>query len=136
MMRQRRTFAGLAAAVVTLPIAAQSPAPVTMRSGNYVIQARDTAKAKEIAIVGWPFVLKGNGAFTLTTPDSLTFTGRLLQKDGMAAYTDQSCDQPGVYYVRQERGGYAFDLKSAGCVGTDSGWVKLLFVPEKPRKSP
>jgi hypothetical protein len=129
-------FASLAAAVLAMSITVQSPAQVTMPSGNYVIQARDSNKSNEVAIVGWPFVLKGNGAFTLTNPDSLTFTGRIFQKDGMATYTDQSCDQPGLYFVRQERGGYTFDLKSPGCVGTDSSWVKLLFVPEKPRKSP
>jgi hypothetical protein len=41
-----------------------------------------------------------------------------------------------VYYVRKERGGYAFDVKSEACPGRDSGWVKLLFVPGRPKKTP
>jgi len=135
-MRRSRIFAFLAFLIAALPLAAQTPAPVVMPAGRYVIQARDSTKAKEVAIAGWPFLLKGNGGFTLTTPDSLVFAGKLLQKDGLATYTDQECSDPGVYYVRKELGGYAFDVKSEACAGRDSGWVKLLFVPGKPRKSP
>ena len=123
--------------VAVIPMAAQTPAPVTMPAGPYLVQARDSlAKVGDIGIVGWPFVLRSNGTFTLTSPDSLTFAGKLSQKDGVATYTDQNCADPGVYYVRQERGGYAFDLKSEACPGRDSSWVKLLFVPGKPGKSP
>jgi hypothetical protein len=102
-----------------------------MPAGSYVIQARDSSKADGVAMKGWPFVLKSNGTFTITTPDSLTFTGKLLQKDGVATYTDQSCSEPGLYAVRQERGGYAFDAKAETC---SAGWTKLLFVPAKPRR--
>ena len=127
----------LGAAIAAAPLAAQAPAPVTMPAGAYVIQPRDsTAKPDDVGIAGWPFVLKSNGAFTLTSPDSLTFTGKLEQKDGLATYTDQNCGDPGVYYVRKVRGGYAFDVKSEACPGRDSGWVKLLFVPGRPKKSP
>jgi hypothetical protein len=136
-MRTRGIIGMLAPIVVAFPMAAQAPAPVTMPAGSYLIQARDSlAKAGDIGIVGWPFVLKSNGTFTLTSPDSLTFVGKLAQKDGMATYTDQNCADPGVYYVRQERGGYAFDVKSEACAGRDSSWVRLLFVPGKPGKSP
>jgi hypothetical protein len=102
-----------------------------MPAGNYVIQARDSAQAGSVAMRGWPFVLKGNGNFTITTPDSLTFTGKLVQKDGVATYTDQSCEEAGQYVVRQERGGFAFDAKTETC---SAGWTKLLFVPSKPKK--
>jgi hypothetical protein len=130
-------IAMLAAITVAVPIPAQTPAPVTMPAGPYVIQARDSlAKAGDVGIAGWPFVLKSNGTFTLTSPDSLTFAGKIVQKEGVATYTDQNCSDPGIYYVRQERGGYAFDVKSEACPGRDSGWVKLLFLPGKPRKSP
>ena len=124
-------FAGL-----TLPLGAQTPAPVFMPAGHYVIQARDTAKAGEIAIVDWPLELNGNGTFTITREsDSLTSTGKLVQKDGMATDTDQGCDQPAVYVVRADRGGYRFDLKSTGCTAAEKdGWPKLLFLPGKPKK--
>ena len=133
-MRQRWIFALIAAAAVGTSLGAQTPAPVTMPNGNYVIQARDTAKAKEVAIAGWPFVLKGGGAFTITTPDSLTFTGKLVQKDGTATYTDQSCDTPALYVARQEQGGYAFDFKSGGCPENAASFDKLLFISGKPKK--
>lgn len=136
-MRRSRVMTWLAAAVAAAPLAAQTAAPVTMPAGAYVIQPRDsTAKPEDVGISGWPFVLKSNGAFTLTSPDSLTFTGKLEQKNGLATYTDQNCGDPGVYYVRKERGGYAFDVKSEACPGRDSGWVKLLFVPGRPKKTP
>lgn len=134
-MRFTLPFGIVLAVGVAVPMAAQ--APVTMPSGRYVIQPRDSlAKPGTIGIAGWPFELKGNGSFTLTSPDSLTFAGHLIQKDGVATYTDQDCGDPGVYFVRRERGGYAFDVKSEACPGRDSSWVKLLFVPGKPRKSP
>jgi len=119
-------------AALAVPLAAQTPAPVTMPSGSYLIQARDTsAKAAKVGMVGWPFVLKGSGDFTITTPDTLTWTGKLVQKDGMATYTDQSCSEPGIYYVRKEGNGYAFDVKSETC---SADFAKLLFVPGKPKK--
>ncbi|MGH7583188.1 MAG: hypothetical protein ACREL5_08195 [Gemmatimonadales bacterium] len=121
---------------VTIAAGRLSGQVVTMPAGDYVIQARDSAHAAEIGVVGWPFVLKGNGSFTLTSPDSLSFMGKLTQKDGMATFTDQTCADTGVYYVRQERGGYAFDVKSEACPGRDSSWVKLLFIPGKSQKSP
>jgi hypothetical protein len=127
----------LAPILVAGQVVAQTPPPVTMPPGSYLVQARDSlSKVGDIGIAGWPFVLKSNGTFTLTSPDSLTFAGKLSQKDGMATYTDQNCADPGVYYVRRERGGYAFDVKSESCPGRDSSWVKLLFVPGKPGKSP
>ena len=136
-MRTHGIFGLLAPIVVACPVAAQTPAPATMPAGSYLIRARDSlAKPGDIGIAGWPFVLKANGTFTLTSPDSLTFTGRISQKDGVATYTDQNCADPGVYYVRRERGGFAFDVKSEACPGRDSSWVKLLFVPGKPGKSP
>jgi hypothetical protein len=101
----------LAPIVVAGQMPAQTPPPVTMPAGSYLIQARDSlAKAGDIGIAGWPFLLRSNGAFTLTSPDSLTFVGKLSQKDGMASYTEQNCAVPGVYYVRRERGGYGFDV--------------------------
>ncbi len=116
--------------VAAMPLRAQ--APVVMPSGSYVIQTRDTsAKAEKVGMAGWPFVLKGNGDFTITTPDTLFFTGKLVQKDGMATYTDQSCTEPGIYVVRKEGIGYAFDVKSETC---SESLVKLLFVPGKPKK--
>jgi hypothetical protein len=133
-MRHRWIVSLIAAATVGTSLGAQTPAPITMPNGNYLIQARDTAKAKEVAIAGWPFVLKGGGAFMITTPDSLTFTGKLVQKDGTATYTDQSCDTPALYLVRQERGGYAFDFKSGGCPENAASFDKLLFVSGKPKR--
>lgn len=134
-MRHRCTFALIAAATVGTSLGAQTPAPITMPNGNFVIQARDTAKAKEVAIAGWPFVLKGGGAFAFTNPaDSLTFSGKLVQKDGTATYTDQSCDTPARYTVRQERGGYAFDFKLGGCPENAASFDKLLFIAGKPKR--
>jgi len=130
-MTLRGILAVLALSLGTSSLTAQSGGPVAMPAGSYVIQARDTAKAETVAMRGWPFVLKGNGNFTITTPDSLTFTGKLVQKDGIATYTDQSCDEAGQYVVRQERGGYAFDAKAETC---SAGWTKLLFVPSKPKR--
>jgi len=135
-MRHRWSFACLATSLLAAPLGAQSPAPVTMPSGDYVIQARDSSKAKEVAITGWPFVLKGNGNFTITTPDTLTFTGKLTQKDGTATYIDQSCETPALYVVRAERGGYAFDFKSGGCPENATSFDKLLFKAGKPGKKP
>lgn len=133
----RTCFAALAAMVLAVPAAAQKPTPVTMPAGSYVIQSRDTAaKAGDVGMSGWPFVLKGNGNFTITTPDSLAFTGKLVQKDGLATYTDQGCGDPGVYTVRKERGGYALDFKSDACPGRSSGLERLLFVPAGGKKSP
>lgn len=117
------------AAIAAYQLPAQ--APVVMPAGSYVIQARDSTKADSVGMVGWPMVLKGNGAFTITSPDTLTFSGKLVQKDGVTTYTDQACSEPGQYIVRQERGGYAFDVKSETC---SAGWSKLLFVPGKPKK--
>src|SRR5690348_6074835 len=91
-MRHRWAIALFAVAALGTRLEAQSTPPANMPSGNYLIQARDTSKAAEVAISGWPFVLKGSGDFTITSPDSLTFTGKLKQKDGVATYTDQSCD--------------------------------------------
>jgi hypothetical protein len=120
------------AATLSMPLRAQSPAPVTMPSGDYVIQTRDTSgHAVKVAIAGLPFVLKGNGDFTITTPDTLFFTGKLVQKGGIATYTDQSCSEPGIYYVRKEGSGYAFDAKSETC---SASLATLLFVPGKPKK--
>jgi hypothetical protein len=133
-MRQRWTFAFVAAAALAVPLGAQTPAPVAMPSGDYVIQARDTAKAGEVGIAGWAFVLKGNGAFTITNPEALTFTGKLVQKDGVATYTDQSCETPATYSVSKERGGFAFDFKGGGCPENEATLGKLLFVPGKPKK--
>ena len=108
-----------------------------MPAGSYVIQARDTApRPRRSRWPGGRSSSRANGTFTLTTPDTLVFTGKLVQKDGMATYTDQACNEPGLYYVRKERSGYAFDVKSETCAGRDAGWVKLLFVPGKPKKSP
>jgi hypothetical protein len=116
--------------IVAMPLGAQ--APIIMPSGSYVIQTRDTsAKAEKVGMAGWPFVLKGNGDFTITTPDTLTYIGKMIQKDGMATYTDQGCNEPGVYFVRKEGIGYAFDVKSETCT---AGLSVLLFVPGKPKK--
>jgi hypothetical protein len=135
-MRQQWSLLIVAAASIALPLSAQSPAPVKMPSGDYVIEARDTSKASAVAIVGWPFVLKGNGDFTITTPDTLTFTGKLSQQDGTATYTDQSCDTPALFTIRAERGGYAFDFKSGGCAANSTSFDKLLFKAGKPGKKP
>jgi hypothetical protein len=135
-MSKRWMLSSLLIAAASGPLAAQAAPPVTMPAGDYVIQARDSSKAADVAIVGWPFVLKGNGTFTMTTPDSLVFAGKIVQKDGLATYTDQQCADPGVYFVRRERQGYAFDMKSEACAGRDAGWTKLLFVPGKPGKTP
>ena len=133
-MRQRWTFALVAVATLAVPLGAQTPAPIQMPNGDYVIQARDTTKAADVGIAGWPFVLKGGGAFTITNPESLTFTGKLIQKDGIATYTDQSCETPATYTIRRERGGYAFDFKSGGCPENEATLGKLLFVSGKPKK--
>ncbi|HEY4100540.1 MAG TPA: hypothetical protein VGM20_06665 [Gemmatimonadales bacterium] len=127
-MRFRWITPLVAATVAASHLCAQ--APVTMPAGSYIIQARDSARADSVGMAGWPLVLKGNGAFTITSPDTLTFSGKLMQKDGIATYTDQACSEPGQYIVRQERGGYAFDVKSETC---SAGWSKLLFVPGKPK---
>lgn len=128
----RRWFVAAMVLALGTPLGAQNPAPPKMPAGDYLIQTRDTGSAAApVGMVGWPFVLKGNGEFTITTPDTLYFTGKLVQKDGMATYTDQACDEPGVYYVRKERGGYAFDPKTVTC---SAGLSKLLFVPGKPKK--
>ena len=132
-MRQHWTLAFVATAVLAVPLGAQTPAPVVMPSGDYVIQARDTTKAAEV-IAGWTFALKGNGAFTITNPESLTFTGKLVQKDGLATYTDQGCETPATLVVSKERGGFAFDFKSGGCPENEAALGKWLFVPGKPKK--
>jgi hypothetical protein len=130
-MNSRRIVAAFFVAVAT-PLGAQATAPITLPAGSYVIQARDTAaKADKVMMAGWPFVLKGNGDFAITTPDTMLWTGKLIQKDGMATYTDQGCAEPGVYYLRKESNGYAFDVKTETCT---VGVAKLLFVPGKPRK--
>lgn len=133
-MSHRWIFPALLA-VAASPLTAQTPAPVKMPAGSYIIQTRDTsAKAEKVGMVGWPFVLKGNGDFTImayVAPDTLPYTGKLIQKDGMATYTDQACDEPGIYYVRKEGNGFAFDAKSETCSASLS---KLLFVPGKPKK--
>ncbi len=110
-------------------VAAQSPdtASVTMPAGHYVVQARDTTSP--IGMAGWPFVLNGNGNFAFTTPDSLEFSGKLVQKGGLATFTDQTCGDPGIYVIRKERGGYALDFKSEACAGRETGLVQLLFLP-------
>jgi hypothetical protein len=128
----------LAAAVLLLtgaPVLG-AQAPVTMPSGDYVIQARDASKTDSIGMVGWPLVLKGNGTFSIMTmPDSLLLMGKLIQKGGVATLTEQTCsDGAGTYVVRKEGSGYAFDVKTEACVGRDSAWSKLLFVPGKPKK--
>jgi hypothetical protein len=133
-MRQRWIFACLATVSLALPLSAQAGTAVTMPSGDYTIQARDTTKPNEVAIVGWPFQLKGNGNFTITTPDSLTFTGKLTQKDGTATYVDQSCETAAFYTVRKERNGFAFDFKSGGCPENAAALDKMLFVAGKPKK--
>jgi hypothetical protein len=119
-------------AAAAAPLGAQSQAPVVMPAGNYVVQTRDTsAKAEKLGMAGWPFVLKGNGDFAFTSPDTLLWTGKLIQKGGLATYTDQGCSEPGTYFVRKEGAGYAFDPKSETCT---ADLVKLLFVPGKPKK--
>jgi hypothetical protein len=119
-------------AVLAVPLGAQAIAPVTMPAGAYVIQTRDTsAKAEKVGLAGLPFVLKGSGDFTITTVDTLYFTGKLVQKDGVATYTDMACNEPGIYYVRKEGNGYAFDVQSETC---SADLAKLLFVPGKPKK--
>lgn len=134
-MRQQWSLL-LVAASIALPLSAQSPAAVKMPSGAYVIEARDTSKSGAVGVAGWPFVLKGNGDFTITNPDTLTFTGKLLQQDGMATYTDQTCDTPAIFTVRAERGGYVFDFKSGGCAANGASFDKLLFRAGKPAKKP
>jgi len=133
-MRHRWTFAFVAAATLAMPLGAQTPAPVVMPSGDYVIQARDTAKGAEVGVAGWAFVLKGNGVFTMTNPESLTYTGKLTQKDGVGTYIDQGCETPATITVVKERGGFAFDFKSGGCPENEAAMGKLLFVPGKPKK--
>jgi hypothetical protein len=123
--------------VIAAQLTAQAPAPVVMPAGSYIIQARDTAAAPgATGMVGWPLTLKSNGSFTIITmPDSLPLVGKLVQKDGLATITEQTCsDGAGVYFVRKERDGYAFDFKSEACAGREAGWTKLLFVPGKPRR--
>lgn len=135
-MRPSRVLYALSM-VLAAPIAAQVPAPVTMPAGTYVIQARDTTAAPgATGMVGWPMTLKNNGSFSIITmPDSLPLVGKLMQKDGLATITEQTCsDGAGVYFVRKERDGYAFDFKSEACPGREAGWTKLLFVPAKPRR--
>ena len=111
-------------------------AAVKMPSGDYVIRARDASKSDSVGMVGWPFKLEGNGTFgIMTQPDSLMLMGKLIQKDGIATLTEQTCsDGAGTYTIRKEGAGYAFDAKSEACVGRDSAWVKLLFVPGKVKK--
>ena len=128
----KRWIVAVLSAALAMRLGAQTPAPITMPAGNYVIQTRDTgANAVKVGMVGWPFVLKGNGDWTITTPDTLYFVGKLVQKDGVATYTDQACSEPGIYYIRKEGNGYAFDVKSETC---SADFAKLLFVPGKPKK--
>ncbi len=140
-MRSRRHAVGLgllAAAGLLLagfPAAAQQPADsaVTMPSGDYVIQARDSAAASKVAIAGWPFVLKGNGNWTITAPDGSSFAGTVTQDKGELKLTDQTCPDTGVYVVKRERDGYVWDVKSEACTGRDTGMTALLFRPGKPQ---
>ena len=111
--------------------AAKRSTPVTMPAGHYLVEARDSGAAGAVAMAGWPFELKGNGDFSFTSPDSLMWTGKMIQKNGMATYTDQGCGDPGVYYVHQKKGGYVLDRKSEACPGRDSAMVMLLFRPAK-----
>ncbi len=108
---------------------AQAAKPITMPAGHYVVEARDTGAAGAVAMAGWPFELKDNGDFVFTSPDSLTWTGKMTQRDGVATYTDQGCGDPGLYYVHQQGGGYVLDRKSEACPGRDSAMVMLRFRP-------
>jgi hypothetical protein len=114
--------AGAAAAQV-------SSKPVTIPAGHYIVEARDTGASGGVAMAGWPFELKGNGDFVFTSPDSLTWTGKMVQNKGIVTYTDQGCGDPGLYYVHQKSGGYILDRKSEACPGRDSAMVMLLFRP-------
>lgn len=105
---------------------------VVMPAGHYTVLARDSTKT-QMGMIGWPFELKGNGDFTFTSPDSLTWSGKLIQKNGVATYTDQGCGDPGVYYVHRAPDGYVLDLKSEACAGRDSALVVLLFRPAKDK---
>ena len=126
-------FAGVAALAVVPAVAQQAPdSAVTMPSGDYVIYARDTAQASKVAIVGWPFELKGNGNWTITSPDGSAFAGTAKQQDGQLVLTDQTCADSGVYIVRRQGDGYVWNVKSEACQGRDSGMTMLLFRPGKP----
>ena len=138
-MSHRWALSIFAAVLVASPLAAQgsksSDAPVVMPAGDYVIDARDSTKKADIGILGWAFVLKGNGTFNITTPDGQSFGGTITQKNGVMTYTDQGCtDGPGVYTVKKMGDGYVWDFQSEACKGRNDGLVLLLFRPGKPKK--
>ncbi len=117
-----------------VPAAAQkSDSAVAMPSGDYVIMARDSSMSSQIAIVGWPFVLKGNGDWTITSPDGSSFGGSIKQGQGELKLTDQTCPDTGVYVVSKQGDGYVWDVKSEACPGRDKGMTMLLFRPGKPK---
>ncbi len=140
-MSSRRSAAGIAALAAAglilggTPAAAQqsSDSAVTMPSGDYVIYARDTSATSKVAIAGWPFVLKGNGSWTITAPDGSSFAGTIAQDKGELKLTDQTCADTGIYVVKRDGDGYVWDVKSEACTGRDTGMTALLFRPGKPK---
>ena len=130
-MRHRWLLPILAVVVTALPMSAQKGADsnVVMPAGTYVIAARDTAKAKDIAVLGWAFVVKGT-TWTMSDPTGLTFSGTMVQKNGTMTVTSQDCGDPGVYLVKRQGDGYVWDMQSEKCTGRDSGFVVLLFRPK------
>ncbi|HEX3928065.1 MAG TPA: hypothetical protein VHW65_08700 [Gemmatimonadales bacterium] len=135
MIRNRWLLPTFLAVVAAVPLSAQqADSTVTMPAGTYYLAARDSTKADSVAVAGWPFVLKSNGQWTMTSPDGLSFSGTAIQKAGLLTLTDQTCGDPGVYIVHHDVTGYTWDMKSEACSGRDKTFLLLLFKTGKPKK--
>jgi hypothetical protein len=119
---------GLAVTVLPSRMVAQdtSDSVVVMPAGKYVLEARDSTKP--VGIAGFEFELKAGGDFKISSPDG-SFSGKMIQKDGILTYTDQGCADAGTYVVKMERGGYVIVPKSDPCEGRGDGMAMLLFRP-------
>ncbi len=135
-MNHRWLLLATAATLIALPLSAQASGAggtaVSMPSGKYTIEARDTSKAfPPIA-----FELKGNGVFVITMDDG-TFSGRMKSKDGVLTYSDQGCldennvQREGAYVVRSARGGFWLEVQSDPCEDRGSSLASWLFRPIK-----
>ena len=128
--------AALALAVLSAHPALAQEKPIVMPSGKYTIESRDTT-VKDFPLSTWPFELKGNGTFTITSPEGPTFSGVIKQDKGTVTYSDQGCTDEsakqitGTYVLKMERGGYVFDLQNDPCAKEHKTLTQWLFRKKK-----
>lgn len=104
----------------------QSDSVIVMPAGRYVLEARDSTRS--VGIAGFDFELKNNGEFRIFSSDG-SFSGKMIQKDGILLYSDQGCSGTGTYVVKREQGGYVILPKSDPCEGRGDGMALLRFRP-------